>query len=198
MEDLKYTIAKNLSQCRKACGFTQLQVAEKLNYSDKAVSKWERGESLPDIAVLVELAELYGVTLDFLVQDSVRKPQEPPAGRRRRRILVVAMSCILVWVVAVAVYFLALMLGAEGKGWLLTFVWAIPADCVICVVFSALWGNKYLKTLSVSLLVWTCAAALYLTVPLRYNWSFFVLAGLLQALTVFWFLLRTPRRKFKR
>ena len=57
MEDLKYTIAKNLSQCRKACGFTQLQVAEKLNYSDKAVSKWERGESLPDIAVLVELAE---------------------------------------------------------------------------------------------------------------------------------------------
>lgn len=69
MNDLRTVVAKNLVECRKAAGFTQLQLAEKLNYSDKAVSKWERGESLPDIAVLCALAELYGVTLDYLVRD---------------------------------------------------------------------------------------------------------------------------------
>ena len=60
-------MARNLTACRKAAGLTQMQLAEKLNYSDKAVSKWERGESLPDVAVLCELAKLYGVTLDYLV-----------------------------------------------------------------------------------------------------------------------------------
>ena len=69
MEDLKFTVARNLVQCRRACGYTQLQVAEKLNYSDKAVSKWERGESLPDVAVLTELARL-------LAEDVVRQITE--------------------------------------------------------------------------------------------------------------------------
>ena len=52
MDDLKLTVARDLADCRRAAGLTQLQLAEKLNYSDKAVSKWERGESLPDVAVL--------------------------------------------------------------------------------------------------------------------------------------------------
>ena len=192
MEDLKFTVARNLAQCRKSCGYTQLQVAEKLNYSDKAVSKWERGESLPDVAVLVELSRLYGVTLDYLVQEGNDRKTLPEPGRIRRRILVAVMSCLLVWVVAVAAYFIALMCGAKGPVWL-AFVWALPADGILCVVFAGVWGNKYLRTAAVSFLLWTAALALYLSVHVPYNWSVFVLAALLQALAVFWFLLRTPR-----
>ena len=58
MKDLKDIIAHNLVRLRQQAGLTQLKLAEKLNYSDKAVSKWEMGESIPDILVLIQLAEL--------------------------------------------------------------------------------------------------------------------------------------------
>ncbi len=45
MEDLKITVAKNIADLRKAANMTQLDLASRLNYSDKAVSKWERGVS---------------------------------------------------------------------------------------------------------------------------------------------------------
>ena len=66
-EKLKENFSHNLACYRRRAGLTQLELAEKLNYSDKSVSKWERGESLPDIAVLKEIADLFGVTLDYLV-----------------------------------------------------------------------------------------------------------------------------------
>ena len=52
MEDLKQIFAENLSALRKKKGWTQMELAERLHYSDKAVSKWERGESLPDVVIL--------------------------------------------------------------------------------------------------------------------------------------------------
>lgn len=86
MRDLKSIVALNLVNCRKSSDMTQLQVAEKLNYSDKAVSKWERGESLPDISVLVALAKLYDVTLDYLVTEHPPKRSRfGGAGGRRAR-----------------------------------------------------------------------------------------------------------------
>ena len=69
MQELKNIIAKNIQECRNACGLTQLELAEKLNYSDKAVSKWERGESLPDISVLKKMSEIFGVSLDYLTEE---------------------------------------------------------------------------------------------------------------------------------
>ena len=181
-------MAKNLADCRKAAGFTQLQLAEKLNYSDKAVSKWERGESLPDIAVLCELAELYGVALDYLVREHTRKPS---VGRykKRRRAIVSVMSCLLVWVVATAAYSVLRICGAEGELWL-AFIWALPATGIVCIVFSCIWGNRYHRAISVSALIWTLALALFLTIQVRYMWLVFVVSVPVQALAAFWFILR--------
>ena len=58
MEDLKLIIAKNIVMLRRRDGMTQFELAQRLNYSDKAVSKWERGESVPDIAVLKALTDI--------------------------------------------------------------------------------------------------------------------------------------------
>ena len=74
MEDIKSVIAKNITQLRQAAGMTQSELGEKLNYSDKSVSKWERAESIPDVAVLKQLADLFGVKLD----DLLREEPEPP------------------------------------------------------------------------------------------------------------------------
>ena len=68
MEGTKNTVAKNIVRLRQASGMTQAELAAKLNYSDKAVSKWERGESLPDVAVLSKIADLFQVSLDWLVR----------------------------------------------------------------------------------------------------------------------------------
>ncbi|MDD6251820.1 MAG: helix-turn-helix transcriptional regulator, partial [Oscillospiraceae bacterium] len=68
MENIKAIVAKNITQLRLAKGMTQLELAEILNYSDKAVSKWERGDSIPDITVLTKIADMFGVTLDYLVR----------------------------------------------------------------------------------------------------------------------------------
>ena len=77
MESLKTVIAKNIVSLRKANHLTQTELADKLNYSDKAVSKWERGDSLPDVIVLKQIADLFGVTLDYLVQSEHRQETRP-------------------------------------------------------------------------------------------------------------------------
>lgn len=198
MEELRAVVARNLTACRKAAGLTQMQLAEKLNYSDKAVSKWERGESLPDVAVLCELAKLYGVTLDYLVVEHADKKLALYGREKRRtRILVTAMSCLLVWFVATLVFAMLHIFQAKGEGQWLLFIWAIPVTFILCVVFSGIWGNRYHRTLSVSALIWSIALALFLTLPLPNSWLFFVVAAPLQILTVFWFLLRAQKSKFK-
>ena len=68
MDELKNIIAENLQSLRRDAGMTQAALAEKLNYTDKAVSKWERGESVPDVAVLRDIADLFGVTVDYLLR----------------------------------------------------------------------------------------------------------------------------------
>lgn len=65
-----------LSGLRKQFDFTQSQVADALNVSRQAVSKWETGDSLPDIALLPRLAELYRVTIDQLLRYGERRPSE--------------------------------------------------------------------------------------------------------------------------
>ena len=69
MSDLKIIIARNLVELRKRNKYTQQDLAEILQYSDKAISKWEKGDSLPDIEVLYQICKLYGVTLDYLTHE---------------------------------------------------------------------------------------------------------------------------------
>ena len=64
MEELNKIIANNLVKSRKNAKLTQLELAEKLMYSDKNVSKWERGDSVPDVVILKQLADIYGITVN--------------------------------------------------------------------------------------------------------------------------------------
>ena len=198
MEDLKATVARNLTACRKAAGLTQLQLAEKLNYSDKAVSKWERGESLPDLSVLYELARLYGVTLDYFTVDHAdKKPALYGREKRRGRVLIAAMSCLLVWFVATLVFAMLYLFEAQGGGKWLLFVWALPVSCILCVIFAGIWAGKALRLASVSALLWSLALALFLSLTLPNAWLIFVVAVPLQIIAVCWFLLRAQKKKIK-
>ena len=75
MNDLKVIISKNLIMLRKGKKLTQIEFANELNYSDKAISKWERAESIPDIVVLKQISDVFGVSVDYLLNEHTQKEE---------------------------------------------------------------------------------------------------------------------------
>ena len=171
MNDVKPIVAANVTRLRQAAGMTQAELAERLNYSDKAVSKWERGESVPDVSVLCEIARLFGVTVDDLVtEDGEKAPAEPvPAERSgqkaaKNRAFITAMSVILVWLVAAVVYVIldtALPDGATAHR--LAFVYAVPTSLIVWLVLNTVWFEPRRNYLIISLLMWSILGAAVLT-----------------------------------
>lgn len=163
MDNLKQVIAKNIADLRKANRLTQTELADKLNYSDKAVSKWERGDSLPDVIVLKEIADLFGVTLDYLVQSEHRQETRPTKLRQLyNHGFIVGMSILLVWLVAVVVFITADITAPSGApaSWL-AFVAAAPLSMIVWLVFNSIWFNPRRGFLIVSLLMWTLLGAVF-------------------------------------
>lgn len=166
MEDIKTTIARQIATLRTQSGWTQLELAEKLHYSDKAVSKWERGESIPEIATLVAIAELFEVTLDELVRGSgTQVPPSVPAQKRRifNRSIVTTMSILLVWFVASLVFVILDMLPYTFNGHWLSFLYAIPVSAVVWLVLNAVWFNTKRNFLIISVLVWSLLACVHVS-----------------------------------
>lgn len=187
-EALRAAIARNIAFYRRQQGQTQAELAEQLNYSDKSVSKWERGEGVPDIYILARLAEMYGVTVNDLVC------LEPPQPRRRPPyLLITLLSLGLVWLVAAVAFFACLLLCPGLPRLYMCFIYALPVCAIVLVVFSTLWGNRWLQGGAVSLLLWTLALCVHLTVRQPGVQFIYIIAGVLQALTVLWFLLKARK-----
>lgn len=168
MEDLKQILAKNITALRQASSMTQLELAEILNYSDKAISKWERGESIPDVTVLKAIADLFGVTLDYLLEaDHTEKPkpsQESPGYLHRNRKVVTVLSVLLVWFVATMAYVVMdLTIPAQIVKWL-PFAYAMPVSMVVWLVFNSIWFNRRRNYFIISMLMWTGLVCVVLTV----------------------------------
>lgn len=145
---------------------TQIELAEKLNYSDKAISKWERGESVPDIAVLKAIADLFGVSVDYLISRE-RDTADVPVGdvgriQKRKRGMITGMSLMLVWVVAIILFIVLDLVGIVGWHWL-CFIYAPVCDAALWLVLNSVWFNKRFNFVIVSVLLWLCLAACQLT-----------------------------------
>lgn len=167
MQDLKFIIAKNIQKLRQEKGMTQLELAEKLNYSDKTVSKWERGESLPDIVVLKNVADIFEVTLDYLVEEEhSKKPvtkEMQDRNYRRNCYIITGTSIFMVGLMATLIYVILAMIFPENNYSWLCYAYAIPAALIVWLVFNSIWFNRRKNFLIVSFLVWSLLLALYLT-----------------------------------
>ena len=200
MEDLKDIVSKNLVELRAKAGFTQLQLAEKINYTDKAVSKWERGEALPDVRVLVKIAEIYNITVDDIVSPQTVKKIRPKMNTGKKRLLIAFLSVGLVWFIATLI-FMGLFF-AEVPHPYLVFV-CTPFVCAIpLIVFSAIWGNWITNTLACSLLVWGLAVIFHIFISrlIHFDKIFFIyiVAGVFELLIIGWFILRRILKKKSR
>lgn len=178
MEITKSIVAKNIGRLRQASGMTQAELAAKLNYSDKAVSKWERGESLPDVAVLAQIADLFQVSLDWLVRGEVMSAE--PAVKERshlNRVLVTVMSVVLVWLVAALVFMVIHLITGGNVVNALVFIYAVPASLIVWLVFNSIWFKPKMNFIIISLLVWSLLVTIQMTIlPFGYNvWPIYTL-----------------------
>ena len=178
---LRKTVAKNIAQYRKAHHDTQLDLATKLNYSDKSVSKWERGESLPDVYILSQIAELYGVSVSALIGEI----QPPKESKPHYHMFILLLSLALTMAVATLLFSMFMICKVDYPAWMF-FVYAMPVCSIICIVFTSLWWGILWQGVSVSALIWTLGLSLYLSFELENVSLIFLVCAALQVLTLLW------------
>lgn len=185
-EKLREYFARNLAHYRKALGLTQSELAEKLNYSDKSISKWERGDGLPDLAVTAQLAEIFGLTVNDLIAEKPRRR----LMTTRNKIIITLLSMGIAWLVATILFFLCEIIFPTIKVWWLFYIYAIPISAIVGIVFSCIWWKKIHLLASISTLIWSAALCVMLTVSIPKIYLIFIVAAVLQIMTILWFLIK--------
>lgn len=173
-EKLKLQIGANIAAYRKRASLTQAGLAERLNYSDKAVSKWERGESVPDVLTLVQLAEQFGVTVNDLLEDPNALPEntspmerameqvvEKTLKRKADKGIILMLSSLLVWFVALFVFVVLSSLGVP-KSWI-AFFYAVPANAVVLLSLRSAWHDFRWNRALITILMWGGLISIHIT-----------------------------------
>lgn len=174
-EKLKRQIGANIASYRKRESMTQAGLAEKINYSDKAVSKWERGESIPDVLILVQLAELFGITVNELVQNPDALPENPgkieramgvavekTLKRKADKRIILMLSSLLVWFVALLCV-VVLSLFEIHQAWI-AFVYAIPTDGIVMLSLRSAWKDFRWNRFLISMIMWGGLLSIYASI----------------------------------
>ena len=181
MDEIKKIIANNIIELRAEAGMKQAELAEKINYSDKSVSKWERGESLPDVYILSQIAELYGVSVSALIGEI----QPPKESKPHYHMFILLLSLALTMAVATLLFSMFMICKVDYPAWMF-FVYALPVCSIICIVFTSLWWGILWQGVSVSALIWTLGLSLYLSFELENVSLIFLVCAALQVLTLLW------------
>jgi len=188
MDELKKVIAANISTLRREAGMTQLDLANKLNYSDKAVSKWESGASVPDVGVLLDIARLFGVTVDYLLSEDHKIPVKAMMRgtmKSRKNLIITLLAVMAVWLVSTLAFVTVNILGLWDATWLV-FVWAIPASCIVLIVFNSIWSSPRRNYVYISILMWSTLTSVYLTLLSMNLWLIFTVGIPGQIIIALW------------
>lgn len=185
MENLNLIIGKKLLNLRKKNKLTQAELAEKLNYSDKAISKWEKGESLPAVEVFYKISKLYGVSLDYIIGDETVEPQPIKNDARKRIYLsITQLSILAIWFVALVLFVLFDII-TDTSQWMV-FAWSAPASFLVATVFDCIWHKRKGLYWLISLLMWSlllCFVLQFLTFEI---WKILLIGIPLQIGVIIW------------
>lgn len=208
-DKLKRQIGRNIVSYRKVRSMTQARLAEKLNYSDKAVSKWERGESMPDVVTLVQIAELFSVSVNDLLVDPNALPDQTGAvervmgkavektlKRKADKRIILQLSSLLVWFVALLVFVILSTLSV-AKSWI-AFFYAVPANAIVLLSLRSAWKDFRWNQFLISSIVWGALLSLYVSLLIFLNvnvWRLFLLGIPGQIAVLLWFRMFRPLKK---
>lgn len=177
MEDIRLILADNLTKLRKKHKLTQVELAHQLGFSDKSISKWEQGDTIPDIETIKKIADLYGVSVDSLLED---KPQEDEIDTKERKrimtnkIIITFLAVTVVWTSSIVLFTIVNIL-YNAYYWQ-SFVWALPASSIIILIFNSIWGKKRYNYLIVSILLWTLCLSVHLQFLNYTLWLLYIVA----------------------
>lgn len=179
-EDIPKNIAKNITELRKSAGMTQARLAEEIGYSDKSVSKWERGDGVPDIVCLKNIADLFGVSVDYLLESehstsptssvSVGKDEQSAGQYIINHAAIVGITLAGVLMLASIVFVVLKLCGIVSA---LPFVISAPVFSILMIVFNSIWGKRSLNFFTVSLLV---LSLIFMLTFLTSEWSIMLLS----------------------
>ena len=197
MEDLRKIIGKNLTELRKRRNLTQLELAEKFNYTDRAISKWENGDTLPDVEVLYNLCEFYGVTIDYLTHEDNQhlKKKGAPLGLWNK-IAITALISSFFWMVATVIMVYSIIKYKTAL-WQ-AYLWAVPVNALALVYFNHIYFHRRLTAfIAFSLIVWGVIIAFYLSFGDPELWPIFLLGIPAQASLLIWLNIRQNLKEKK-
>lgn len=200
-EKLKKQIGANIASYRKRMQLTQVGLAERLNYSDKAVSKWERGESAPDVLTMVQLADLFEVTVNDLLVDPNVLPDNPGTvervmgkavektfKRKANKLIILMLSTVLVWFIALFT-FVVLSSFDIPKTWM-AFIFAIPVNAIVLLSLRSAWHDFRWNQALISTIMWGCILSIYMSFIVFFFinvWKLFLLGIPGQIAIILWF-----------
>ena len=185
LEELKLVTAGNLINLRTGAGMTQAELGAKLNYSDKSISKWERGEAIPDAFVLTQMAELFGVSVDYILSshdawEPTVAPEDPRQDVVYSTSVITAIAVLGVWTLALTA-FVTLWLAVDQLRWQI-FVAAFPVSVLTWMVLMCVFKRtKHLKYM-VALFVLSIFVCVYLLLLNRNPWQIFMIAVLAEVI----------------
>ena len=197
-ENFNAIVSKNLIAYRKLNNLTQLDLAEKLNYSDKAISKWERGECLPDAYTLYQIATIYGISVNdlFACENTLK---QTATTKKVKPFFITLLSSCLVWLVATVLFVLLKMLFPATQNLWFTFIVALPVNFIVIIVFSSIHHFKLGQFISITGVIWTTILTLDLFLKQVANQTalLYYIGIPLQIAVIFWFALKWHLKKKK-
>ena len=167
IQELRQYVAQNIYYLRTANHMTQSELGEKLNYSDKAISKWERAEGMPDAFVLKQLSQLFNVSVDYLLSE--HNEQDKHVETRPIRNVKKLIASVVLWgIIAVAILLMVVLyLATENIYWHI-MIYSLPITFTVQIVLSCIWWRGRGSFLFASLLLWSILGVVYVAL-LRYN-----------------------------
>lgn len=172
MDELRAIFASNLIKYRAAAGLTQAELGERIHYSDKSVSKWERAEAIPDAYVLTLMAKEFGVTVnDLLASDSVWTPPVDPESEPvgYSRFFVTLCTIAGIWTLCILQFVFVWIF--SGIQWV-TLLAGVPLSLIVLLVFNSLWYGGRHNMYIIAALVLCAVALLFLWL---WDWRLFLI-----------------------
>ena len=186
MKDINLVIGTNIKELRKANKLTQYELAEKLNYSNKAISRWESGEVIPDVLTLNKLCEIFNIPLSQIFEENVtsKKVKKNYKLQIGNKLAISLLSVLSVWFIA-TIAFVCVQVVYSVSYWQF-FVWSIPISAVVGLVFNSIWGKAMFNYLIITIFCWSGLTAVFITL-LSYNlWQIFLIGIPVQVGIILW------------
>lgn len=194
--EINKNVALNLVKYRKSLSLTQADLAKKLNYSNKAISKWERMEAIPDIYVLKKIADLFRITVDELISPPQEKKPFILKLIVQGKVMKTFIHLGIVWLIAVLAYTLIDLVFPTINEifplWLI-FIYALPISFLI---LPFIWNKSVCSLIFISLGCWAILLSVFTSLlvlmpnPPSALWQIFLIGAPIQALLIFMYFYR--------